>query len=157
MPHCIFWLAWQGGFKGLLHMWPGVCWGLSGHGQHHTWGRAGILHWLFLLLLCRGMRGAQELCWFLVGQLWGWAGGIRVGPPCTVEEKYSLSWPQWLGQGRDQEEQAKAIDLSCPMSHTGMSPCVWETQDTSYTSGSSRTFLQGRCSRSPLGSCQIEG
>lgn len=61
------------------------------------------------------------------------------------------------GHGRDQEYRAKAIDLSCPMSYIGMSPCVWETQDTSYTSGSSRTFLQGRCSYSPLGSCQIEG
>lgn len=48
------------------------------------------------------------------------------------------------GHGRDQEYQAKAIDLSLPMSHIGISLYGWETQGTSYASGSTRIFLQGR-------------
>lgn len=89
-------LAWQGEFKGLLHMWPGVCLGSTAQ------CRAGILHWLFLLLLCKGLTGAQELCWFLVGKLWQWARGICVGPPlhCGGEVQPELASVAG-GHGRD--------------------------------------------------------
>lgn len=145
--HCIFWLVTAGatssawlGREGLKACYTcGVCLGST------TQCRAGILHWLFLLLLCKGLTGAQELCWFLVGKLWQWAGGVCVGPPlhCGGEVQPELASVAG-GHGRDQEYQAKAIDISCPMSHIGMSPCVWETQDMSYTSESSRTFFQDR-------------
>lgn len=136
-------------------VWPGVCLGLSDCGQYHTWGRAGISHWLSLLVLCKGMAGAWVLCWLLVAKLWGWAGGITLEPPLNSGGEVQLELASMAaGHGRDQEYQAEAIDLSCPVGHTGMSSYGWETQDTS---GSSGIFLRGRCHYSPLGSCQIEG